>query len=217
MSIIVPAILRKTYEEIKEDVNSIKEVTSYVQIDITDGIFVDNISWPFNTDEGIKNINKLGDLGIDFELDVMVNKPEEILDILLSTSAKRIIIHLKSTNKLEDCIARIQESGKEVGIALSIDDQVSDIEQYIDAVHMIQCMAISHIGVQGEPYDNRVEKNIISVHELDNKIKISVDGAQSINTIPGLSELGVTQFCVGSAIFSGDSEERYKELTNILK
>ena len=44
---IIPAILPKNYEDLKDKIALVRGVVPIVQIDICDGIFVKNMTWPF--------------------------------------------------------------------------------------------------------------------------------------------------------------------------
>ncbi len=47
MAEIIPAVLPKHYEDLKNKIALVRGVVPVVQIDICDGIFVPNITWPF--------------------------------------------------------------------------------------------------------------------------------------------------------------------------
>ena len=44
---IIPAILPKNYEDLKNKIALVRGIVSTVQVDICDGVFVKNITWPF--------------------------------------------------------------------------------------------------------------------------------------------------------------------------
>ena len=44
---IIPAILPKNYEDLKNKIALVRGIVPVAQIDICDGIFVKNISWTF--------------------------------------------------------------------------------------------------------------------------------------------------------------------------
>ena len=78
---IIPAILPKNYEDLKNKIALVRGIVSVVQIDICDGIFVPSKSWPFTTggfddDNFFKIINEQEGMpfweDVDFELDLMV-------------------------------------------------------------------------------------------------------------------------------------------------
>lgn len=124
---IIPAILPKNYEDLKNKVSLIRGFVSLVQVDICDGIFVPNLTWPFlsvgkksgpgdskkssiketDLDEHFRNIlNEREGMpfweDMDFELDLMVSDAVENLDIYMKLGAKRIIFHLEAVGDLEE-------------------------------------------------------------------------------------------------------------------
>ena len=100
---IIPAILPKNYEDLKNKIALVRGIVPVTQIDICDGIFVKNISWPFEVgvpelDEHFRRIiNEQEGLpfweDIDFELDLMVSDAVENFDIYTKLGPKRIIFH----------------------------------------------------------------------------------------------------------------------------
>ena len=46
MAEIVPAILEKNFSEIKNKLTALRQLTKYVHLDIEDGIFVKESTWP---------------------------------------------------------------------------------------------------------------------------------------------------------------------------
>ena len=51
MTEIIPAILPKNYEDLKNEIALVRGVVPLVQVDICDGIFVKNKTWPFLGDD----------------------------------------------------------------------------------------------------------------------------------------------------------------------
>lgn len=49
MTEIIPAILPKNYEDLKNKIALVRGIVPLAQIDICDGKFVPNFSWPFST------------------------------------------------------------------------------------------------------------------------------------------------------------------------
>ena len=111
---IIPAILPKNYEDLKNKVALVRGVVAVVQVDICDGVFVKTRSWPFeNTRQDLvldtrscldihfqKILNEEEGMpfwqDIDFELDLMVADAVENFDIYTKLGPKRIIFHLEA-------------------------------------------------------------------------------------------------------------------------
>ena len=87
---IIPAILPKNYEDLKNKIALVRGIVPVVQIDICDGIFVPSKTWPFSTG-GAEDYNFHRILNeeegmpfwedIDFEFDLMVVDAVKNFDI----------------------------------------------------------------------------------------------------------------------------------------
>src|SRR5205085_673045 len=99
---IIPAILPKDFAELTEKIALIKGFTKTVQIDICDGQFVQNATWPYrkhddNFDRLLREEEGLpGWESLNYEFDLMVNKPEEIVEEWVHAGAARVIIHAEA-------------------------------------------------------------------------------------------------------------------------
>ena len=111
MSEIIPAILEKDFNEIKNKLGVLHGRAKTVQIDFCDGVFVPSQTWPFssgglddadfhkivNEEEGLPYWQEF-----DFEFDLMVADAVENFDIFMKLGPKRIIFHLLAQKNLED-------------------------------------------------------------------------------------------------------------------
>ena len=211
---IVPAVLKESLVAIEEAVSAVRDLVPYVQIDIVDGIHAPTVTWPFPDGVSPSVLSRLHNLRTAFELDLMIHRPEEHLDTLFSSGADRYIIHLSSTGDLERCVDRITGVGSEAAVALCIGDSADAISAVSDRISAVQCMGIAEVGRQGEPFDPRAVPLIRAVRERYPSLPISVDGGVSVPYIPELRDAGVSQFVVGSALFSGDVESNFAALSS---
>lgn len=210
--VIVPAVLKESFVAIAEAVDSVRDLVPYVQIDVVDGVHASSVTWPFTDAVSSSTVRRLGNLRVSFELDLMVHRPEDTLDVWLSSGADRYIIHLSSTRDLSSCVERIRSFGSEVYVAVVIGDVLEDLSFIADRIDGVQCMGIASVGRQGEPYDSRAAGLVRSVRERYPSLPVSVDGAVSVHTVPVLLEAGASQFVVGSALFSGDVDSNFSAL-----
>ena len=224
-TVIVPAILEKSFDAIREAVERARGVAKAVQVDVVDGVYAPDASWPFWADgDGGASVARLSekelaekaeclyDLRVPFELDLMVQSPEDSLGVWLLTDATRLIIHRASTQYVSYCVNRVKEDGREVYLGLTAADTVDGVASVLEIVDGVQCMGIAEIGKQGEPYDERIETLIADIHKAYPKLPIQADGGVSAQTMPRLLSVGVKQFAVGSALFRGDVKENFSVL-----
>ncbi len=223
MADIIPAILPKNYEDLKNKIALVRGVVPVVQIDICDGIFVPNMSWPFLSkggegvefDEHFQNIlNEREGLpfweDIDFELDLMVSGAVENFDVYTKLGPKKIIFHLESIGDVEEFKNFIEgidmyvRDTIQIGLAVNADAEISKIFPLVNSVDFIQCMGISEIGFQGQEFNEKVIENIKKLKEKFTDLIISVDGGVNLENAQSLVNAGATRLVIGSAIFNTD-------------
>jgi ribulose-phosphate 3-epimerase len=207
---IIPAILPKDFTELEEKIGLVKGFVKTVQIDICDGQFVPNATWPYRkSDNSFQNIKKEdeglpGWKELNFEIDLMANKPETLVDEWVSAGATRIIIHIEAKGNVAEAVSKLKDRA-EVGLAINIETPLDAIDPFRDQIQFIQCMGIDHIGFQGQVFDTKVIDKVKEVRVKYTDILISVDGGVSLETAPKLIEAGVNRLVVGSAIFNSDN------------
>lgn len=206
---IIPAILPKTFKGLEESVASIQGLVKSVQVDICDGKFTPNATWPYRKhDDSFEMIirEQQGLPGweeLDYEFDLMVSKPFDVVDDWVKAGATRIIIHAESEGVLET-IKRL-EGRVEIGLALNIETPISVIEPYKEIIQFTQCMGIRRVGFQGQTFDNEVIGKIKEIKSTYQNLSVSVDGGVSLENAKQLIEAGADRLVVGSAIFGSEN------------
>lgn len=228
---IVPAILPKDYEEMKNKIALVRGIVPLVQIDLCDGIFVPSRTWPFLTG-GMGDFNFQRILNeeegmpfwedIDFELDLMVSDAVPNFDIYSKLGPKRIIFHLEAVGDLEEFKNFLEgldiyiRDSIEIGVAINSTTSVEKLFPLINHLDFVQCMGIARIGFQGQEFDPKVLENIRILKKKDPNLTVSVDGAVGFETAPKLIEAGADRLTVGSVIFrSEDIRGTIEELQNL--
>lgn len=191
---IIPALLPKNQTDLNTQMKQLIGVVSYVQVDVCDGVFV-----PSKTQ--FQNLASLE--VIEYELDLMIDKPERTLQEYIEMQPARIVIHLESvSDHVRLFLALEQIRGIiEIGLCISNDTPEAVLEKYLDDVDFIQVMGIAEIGVQGNPFDERCIDRIAYLHRKYPDMPISVDGSVNADTIKRLADAGATRFVAGSAVF----------------
>ncbi len=218
---IIPAILPMDFMEIEDALATVKGAVKTVQIDVCDGQFAPNPTWPYRKhDDSFEKIlheqeGLPGWQDLDFEIDLMCNRPEGYVDEWVSAGATRVIIHAEATGDVTRAIG-ILEGRVEVGLALGIDTPLDAIAAHREHIQFIQLMGIDTVGFQHQPFDEKVLGRIKEARIMYPGLPISVDGGVSLETAPELIAAGADRLVVGSAIFAADNPyeaiERFKEL-----
>ncbi|MFA5830484.1 MAG: HisA/HisF-related TIM barrel protein [Candidatus Paceibacterota bacterium] len=211
---IIPAIMPETFKEVEEKIGPLRKLIKSVHIDVMDGSITSSKNWPF-TDEGLEEMKKItgGEIGlpywkdINYEVDLMMQNPEESFAEWVNAGFHRIIIHSDMTQKLF-FILKEWAGVVEIGVAVGIETDNEDVYKYVDAgADFIQFMGIYQIGFQGNPFDMRVLEKIKKMREVYPNIPISADGGVNMNTARQLLEAGADRLVIGSAIFKKNEFE----------
>jgi ribulose-phosphate 3-epimerase len=229
---IIPAIMPKSFDDLHEDMSLVTGFVPMVQIDVMDGVFVQNKSWPYMQKNGAaQNAGASPDPDfdeiikeeaafpyweeLDFEADLMVANPIDVAQDWITAGAKRLIIHIESFKTPADAVMAFQQLKKqlpikdsflytEIGVALNPSTPNEAIEPLMEYVDFVQFMGIEKIGYQGQPFDERVIEKISSLRAARPNVTISVDGSVNIETAPRLIAAGANRLAIGSAIFESE-------------
>lgn len=221
---IVPAILPKDFSEIVTKLPLVKGVADAVQIDIADGKFAPNKTWPYTGDRG--EFDKLREEkegfpfweDFDFEFDLMVAKPQELIADFVRVGANRIIVHLESIepDALSDLIKEWKHSVA-LGLALKPSTPLERLETFLHEVEFVQCMGNDKIAFQGVALDEAAVLPKISLLRARHPaLTICVDIGVNFETAPRLITAGANRLVAGSAIFGSanpvESVRRFEAL-----
>lgn len=208
---IIPSIIAKDFKELEEKVRAVEPYVERVQIDIMDGIFVQN-----RTMDGVAEIQKL-ETDLAIEIHLMVNKPENHIPRWLETRADKFLIHWETTQKFQECINLVKDSDKIFGAVLNPETGHESLGEFTDQLDLIQFMTVSP-GAYGSKFIDDVLDKMSDFHFFYPDVPIQVDGGVNLNTAPKLIQAGATILVAGSYIWdSEDIEEAIEKIKNIAK
>ena len=191
---IIPTILVKTFSEVKERIRAVEKYVQWLQLDIMDGIFVDNETWR-NPGDLIGFETK-----VKIEAHLMVEKPEEVIDDWLKV-ADRVIVHFESNiSDLTGLIQKIHNSGKQIGLAINPETDFSVVEPFLKDLDLVLFMTV-HPGWGGQKFREEVLVKIKSLREIWPKGNIEVDGGMNPETAAKAIKAGANLICAGTYIF----------------
>ena len=225
MAEIIPAILEKDFKEIKHKLGILRGLVKTVQLDIEDGIFVKNTTWPFlprvqlrgdatldenfrriiNEEEGMPNFQDF-----DFEIDLMVSDAVENFDLYAKLGAKKIIFHIEAVEAVEEFRDFLEgldlyvRDDIKIGVAINPGTALEQIFSVIPHIDFVQVMGIAEIGFQHGTFDERAISHIRTLREKFSDLVISVDGGVNLDTAPLLVTAGAERLVIGSAIWKSD-------------
>jgi ribulose-phosphate 3-epimerase len=228
MTEIIPAIIPKSFEDLEHKMSLVNGIVNLVQVDVCDGKFVPSKCWPYIGDEQ-GNFQKIVAeeegfpfwQSLDFEADLMIKDPENVVDNWVKAGAKRIIIHVESSPRLLKFVKEFRKKygyfgesiiGVELGIAIDIKTPNESLDEYLrlddrglPLVDFVQFMGIDNVGFQHQGFDSAVLGKIKSLRESHPDTIISVDGGVNLEDIEDLVAAGVNRLVSGSAIYESEN------------
>jgi ribulose-phosphate 3-epimerase len=212
---IVPAVLEESYRAVETRLDSIAgSGARKIQLDVCDGVFVPRKSWPYVGDSGEWVTIKREAKGLprweefDFEIDLMVVRPEEVMSDWICAGASRVFVHVDASPDFESLRSICRNGTAELGLAVHPNTPPERLLPLItDDITAVQCMGISRVGFQGEPFDERVFEIIKELRTRKPALVISVDGGVNFQNARNLLSAGANYLVVGSSIF-GSPEPR---------
>ncbi len=201
-TLLAPSLLSADFSDLAGAIRKIEnDGGSIVHIDVMDGQFVPQITYGQPV---IKSIRPLTDLPFDVHL--MVEKPELMVDSFAEAGADWITFHYESTIHIDRLIHHIHDLGKKCGISIVPSTPVSALSQILHLVDLVLVMSVNP-GFGGQsfiPYalDKISElKKIRAERGLD--FNISVDGGVNEKNFSEIAEAGADILVSGSSFFSG--------------
>lgn len=226
---IIPTIIAKKFSEIEEKIKSFEPFVKAVQIDVMDGIFVSNSTWPYaEKGQTIRDLENLK-TEIFLEIHLMTQKPQLDLPEWLASRAGRFILHWKALEKIhshelnpyetdtgigfpvKNLAEEIHKKGKEFGVALNLEEKIEVLEPFIGEIDLILLMSVEP-GFGGQKFQEEVLEKISALRKKYPNVKIEVDGGINSENAPKIVSAGADFLAVGAAISgNGNIEEAIKK------
>lgn len=207
---IVPAILRRTYEDIAADWEQLYRAALHIQIDVTDGVFAG--------DGSFREIARFKQLPAHekIELHMMVHTPINYLTQVIDLNPARCIFHLESfagTDALHGMYQTLRERTRtELALALNPETPADYLEEYLPLLHFVLFMGYNP-GWANQPINEKVFNKIATWKARHPALPIAVDGHVSKETVPRYVKSGATRLAANTALFgAGDPVENLRQL-----
>lgn len=226
---VIPVIIPKDFAELQAKIKLVEPHVKTVQLDVADGIFVDNVTWPYLDNKenpfdyargkkiSVSELDK-SDADIFLEAHLMIDAPHRVLNEWLNSQVKRVILHWEALEKIHNHellpyktqvtagfpVSNLSEEthkrGKELGVALNVETPVSVLDNFISCIDVVLLMSVK-TGWGGQKFDDRVIPKIVALRQKYPNVKIEVDGGINVGNIAKLVGAGADFLVVGSAIF----------------
>ncbi len=188
MEIIPTTIPSTDFSQVEQRLQAIKDLSTWIQIDLTDGVLVKPASYPlelFNNShvDLSKNI---------FDVHLMVKEPINWLNKCLAIQASRVVGQVEMMTNRELFIKTAQDNGLEAGLAFDATTAIDDnIPQDTDLILLMG----RPMGFTPAPLDPQIFEKIDCFKNLG--FKVAVDGGVSPDNFSQFQQSGVDIVYVG--------------------
>ncbi len=212
---LVPAFIPKNEKEAVEMAQKLS-FAAELQIDLVDGRFAPNTSWPIAPEGDPLAVKSYLDK-YTLEIDLMVEQPIEKAKEWEQAGADMLVFHVE-TITLESLVDYTECSQASIGVSAHGDTSLEKLESYIQEVDYVQLMGIREIGFQGQVFDETVLDKIKYLRQKYPNLSIGVDGSVNPDTVVKIKEAGADRFVCGSAIVrQSNPEQAYNNLLSLIK
>ena len=192
----------------KESINKINNTnTNYLHIDVMDGIFVENTSFPI---EEIKQSSLISNKPLDVHL--MVTNPIDYINHLNLDNIEYIAFHIELKDNIKEIINHIKSINKKVGISINPNTNINELLPYINDIDMILIMSVVP-GKGGQKFMPEVLTKIDIIKQHNKNITIEKDGVINEDTIKLLHDIDIV--VVGSFITNYDNYQEQIDKLNL--
>lgn len=208
MTEIIPTIIPESLEHIREQALSVRDYVKVVQIDIMDGKYSPNPSWPFTESEhlpaDVPNLSQ--ELRLGFELDMLVLEPEKYIDEWILFGISTFIIHVETTDDLEKVVTQVLSHDKDVALALKPSTSIKALAPFIDRVSFVQVMGNDKVGFNSVALSDKALECIRNLRNQYKDLIIGVDIGVNFETAPKIVKAGANRLASGSAIHKAEDK-----------
>ncbi len=205
MSIIAPAILATNPEEYKAQVEAIFPFAERVHIDVTDGEFTPNLTFPET------QIWWPQEWKVDIHM--MVARPSEHIETIIQLNPNMVIFHAEVEEDLVPIFERLKnETMIKPAVALLRSTVPETVAPAIQAAEHVLVFS-GNLGEMGGRASMMQLEKIRLIKQINNNVEIGWDGGANFSNVFNLTQSGVDVVNVGSAIMqSQNPEQSYRQM-----
>ncbi len=208
---VIPSINVSDFESVKNLISEAVKFTDWIHIDVGDGIFTPNSTWG-NPQEFSSLKSKIQNL--KSEIHLMIESPDAVVLPWLEVGVKRVIIHVESVEDPDSLIEICKTFGGELGLAISPETDVKELNVYFNKVKFYQVLAVNP-GLSGQEFNKSALEKIEFLRKEVPDAIIEVDGGINPETACMVKKAGADIIVSGSYFWnSDDPESAFRELSN---
>lgn len=215
MAKIVPAILSRSPDEIREKIQLLESIPGLadVQLDFADGRFVESLTALPSDLFGLET-------QLQIEAHMMVVHPEQYFHDLEMLGVKSLYVHHESfpnSQTLAVAVANAKFMGFRCGIAINPETPLSAIAELMPRIDGVLLLSV-HPGLQGQKF---LRESLGRLRTLRQKYKtaiLEIDGGINLLNFENILVYGADRIVVGSGIWqTPDPKHTVEKLLQKLK
>ena len=201
--------MEKEFTRASEKVKLIKDLSRWIQIDVTDGWFCEGKTFE------LELVNKLNLDNNLLDMHLMVKEPIKWIEKCNFVGASRIIGQVEMMTDEQEFVNKLKEMGLEAGLAFDFDSEIKNIPMETDFVLIMGRKS----GFQAANFEEKTYEKIKELvkfreeNELD--FEIGVDGGINEEIIKKLKIVGADVAYCTSAIFNGNVRDNWEKLNYV--
>jgi len=200
--LIAPSILSADLSRLQEEVDSVSDSADWLQVDVMDGHFVQNLSFGAPV---LKNLKSK----LPLDIHLMVENPAERIREFLALHPHHITFHAEvvpDTGSRKALIKAIRDGGATAGIAINPETPLAAVDDVIGDIDLLLVMSV-HPGFGGQEFISDVLDKVRAAREAHPHLMIQMDGGVDAETAKLCRDAGANNLVSGSFIF-GSSDRK---------
>jgi len=194
---IVASVIARNSTDLEQILGKLKGHIKEIQLDFMDGKFVKTHSLDF--DIQLPN-------NYNFEAHLMVVNPKKWLHTL-PKKIQKVIIHLESSENVDEVINEAKSLGKEVFIAINPNTPIESIKPYLSKIEGVLIMSVEP-GQYGAKFIPETLRKISYIKKNYINLLVEVDGGMNPITARQAYLAGADIIASGSFIINSENIEK---------
>ena len=216
---VIPAVNAASFAEAKAQLEKIAGLFSeprgrFVHIDITDGKFTLHETW--GTPEDYKElIASYLKSGMQFEVHLMVQNPELVLNSWLAIGIQRVILHVEAMSDAEIITDQCRAVSVEAMLSANLETPIQELVKHSSEFSAFQILAVAP-GKAGQIFSPEAFQKISSLRAAVPRATIEVDGGITREVAAAVKNAGANIVVSASYILENKNpSQAFRELSQI--
>ena len=199
--IIAPSLLASDFTRLGSEAGRAQRSgADWLHLDIMDGHFVPNLSFG----PAVVAAVRLHAKNLFFDVHLMCEKPEILLDHFVEAGADEIIVHVELGERVAPLLWKIRALGKKVGLAVNPPTSIAEVQPHLDKIDTLLVMTVNP-GFGGQSFIHECLPKIQQADAWRRERKLpyrsSVDGGVNFQTAAECARAGADTFVSGTTLF----------------